>query len=151
MPTLIHERVESAIAGKNPYVIGRVSSGWVVIGDVQFLKGYCLLLADPVVSSLNDLSAKQREVFLLEMSVVGDAILSVTDAYRINYEILGNSEAALHAHIFPRFEWEPDAYRTRPVWFYDRRDAPLYSADEHAPLQEAIRNHLVMEGMLQTR
>lgn len=47
-----------ARAGTNPYVICRMRSGWLVIGDVQPLPGYCLLLADPVVPSLNDLSPR---------------------------------------------------------------------------------------------
>ena len=47
----------------------------VVIGDVQFLPGCCLLLPDPVVPSLNDLSEQARATFLLDMARVGDAIL----------------------------------------------------------------------------
>ncbi len=56
MANLIHERVAMAREGKNPFVIARLKSGWVVIGDVQPLEGYCLLLADPVVKDLNSLS-----------------------------------------------------------------------------------------------
>ena len=55
MITLIHRRVEEARQGINPAVICRVPSGWVVLGDVQFLHGYSLLLPDPVVPSLNAL------------------------------------------------------------------------------------------------
>jgi hypothetical protein len=75
MPTLIHRRNRESQAGTNPKVICRVSSGWVVLGDVQFLRGYSLLVPDPVVGSLNDLSKPQRETFLYEMSVLGDALL----------------------------------------------------------------------------
>jgi hypothetical protein len=52
LPTLIHRRVETARQGNNPTVICRVPSGWVVLGDVQFLRGYSLLLPDPVVLGL---------------------------------------------------------------------------------------------------
>ncbi len=58
--TLIHRRVEAARQGSNPTVICRVRSGWVVLGDVQFLPGYSLLLPDPVVSDLNALTMSQR-------------------------------------------------------------------------------------------
>ena len=37
---------------------------------------------------------------------------------RINYEILGNYDAFLHAHIWPRYEWEPGDNRSRPAWSY---------------------------------
>ena len=46
-PTIIHERVDLARKGKNPTVICRLRSGWVVLGDDQRLRGYSLLLADP--------------------------------------------------------------------------------------------------------
>jgi hypothetical protein len=36
----------------------------VVLGDVQFLRGYSLLLPDPVVGSVNDMSKAAGEVFL---------------------------------------------------------------------------------------
>src|SRR5579872_4538565 len=60
MANLIEQRVELARRGENPYVICRMKSGWLVIGDVQSLPGYCLLLADPVVESLNALNEAER-------------------------------------------------------------------------------------------
>ena len=107
MNTLIHERVAEARRGFSPQVICRLRSGWAVLGDSQFIAGYSLLLPDPVVSSLNDLSAHDRVQFLLDMTAIGDALLASTDAYRINYEILGNSEPALHATSFrgERLSW----------------------------------------------
>jgi diadenosine tetraphosphate (Ap4A) HIT family hydrolase len=120
MTTLIHQSVEAARAGTNPTVISRVPSGWVVLGDVQFLRGYSLLLADPVVTDLNSLDGKQRIRFLKDMVILGDALLEVTGAYRINYEILGNTEPALHVHVFPRYMTEPEELRKGPAWLYDR-------------------------------
>ncbi len=49
MSTLVHQRVEMARAGTNPTVICRVPSGWMVLADEQFLRGYSLLLPDPLV------------------------------------------------------------------------------------------------------
>ena len=64
MPTFIHSRVEAARAGTNPTVICRVPSGWAVLADVQFLRGYSVLLADPVVADLNALAPADRARFL---------------------------------------------------------------------------------------
>jgi diadenosine tetraphosphate (Ap4A) HIT family hydrolase len=116
MPTFIHQRVREAQNGENPTVICRMPSGWAVIGDRQFIPGYCLLLPDPVVPDLNALKDEQRSQYLSDMVVIGDALLEVTDSYRINYEILGNTEPALHAHIFPRYMSEPEGPRSVPVW-----------------------------------
>ena len=140
---LITERVAQAQAGTNVYVICKLASGWAVMGDVQFLRGYCLLLPDPVVPSLNDLSEEARSSFLLDMAHIGDALLKVTGATRINYEILGNSEPELHAHLFPRYENEPAEKRKLPVWFYDWQNAPKYTPQEHGELQEELRRAIL--------
>ncbi len=55
MANLIEQRVGLARQGLDPFVICRMKSGWLVIGDVQPLEGYCLLLADPAVESLDAL------------------------------------------------------------------------------------------------
>src|SRR6185436_2929696 len=119
MSTAIHRQVEEARAGNLARVIARLPSGWAVLGDPQILPGYCLLLPDPVVAQLNDLSGTARQQFLEDMARLGDAVLSVTDAERVNYEILGNVEPALHAHVIPRYSWEIAETRRRPVWLHD--------------------------------
>jgi diadenosine tetraphosphate (Ap4A) HIT family hydrolase len=148
MPTLIHQRVRDCNLGTYPKAIGRVSSGWVVAGDVQFLPGYCLLLPDPVVADLNALETEARKTFLYEMSVIGDAILAATGAVRINYEMLGNIEPALHAHLFPRSNDEPEALRLKPVWFYDWEQERAFDPILDAPMMAAIRDELAERGLL---
>jgi diadenosine tetraphosphate (Ap4A) HIT family hydrolase len=139
MSLSIEQRVELARRGELPYLVCRVTSGWVVLSDRQVLRGYCLLLADPVVPRLNDLEIERRSLFLREMSLVGDALLEVTGAARINYEILGNLDPGLHAHIIPRFADEPDHLRSRPVWFYDFQAAPEFDRLSDAGLVNRIR------------
>ena len=143
---LIADSVAAARAGTNPSVIARLPSGWAVIGDVQFLPGYCLLLGDPVVPSLNDLSCQARAQFLEDMVRIGDAILKSTDSFRINYEILGNSEPELHAHILPRYASEPEERRLMPAWFYDWENAVRFSEQEHGHIVRAIRARLATES-----
>src|SRR5262245_30598083 len=75
---LILERVAAAQAGENSTVICRMPSGWAVMGDAQVLRGYCLLLPDPVVPSLNDLHGGARAQFLEDYVRLGDAVLKVT-------------------------------------------------------------------------
>ena len=118
--TTIPERVESARAGTNPTVICRMPSGWAVLCDMQHLRGYTILLPDPVVGSLNDLDQAGRVAYLCDMTVIGDALLEVTDAFRINYAILGNSDPYLHAHIVPRYMNEPEEIRRGLPWSYPK-------------------------------
>lgn len=148
MSTVIHKHVAECRAGRNPRAIGRVHSGWVVLGEVQFLRGYSLILPDPVVPHLNAMDADDRKTLLHEVSILGDALLEITDAIRINYEILGNLEPALHVHLFPRYESESSELRTRPVWFYDWDAAPEFDAERDAPLMKDIRAYLNGAGIL---
>jgi diadenosine tetraphosphate (Ap4A) HIT family hydrolase len=136
--SLISQRVALARNGANDKVICRMPSGWAVMGDVQFLPGYCLLLPDPVVPSLNDLDAVARAAYLLDMGRLGDAVLQATDALRMNYEILGNSEPELHCHLFPRYASEPQEKRKMPAWFYDWKNAVPYAEDVHGQLRIRI-------------
>ena len=118
-PTIIHERVDLARQGTNPTVICRVQSGWVVLGDDQRLRGYTLLLSDPVRDNLNELSPPERQQFLMDMAFVGDGLIEVLKPSLINYSILGNTDRALHAHIHPRYDSEElDKRRTHPIIYH---------------------------------
>jgi diadenosine tetraphosphate (Ap4A) HIT family hydrolase len=145
MANLIEERVAMARAGTNPYVIAKLASGWCVIGDVQPLPGYCLLLADPVVASPNAHSQADRIRYALDVLAIGDALLAVTGAYRINYMTLANLEPALHTHIAPRFLDEPDEKR-RDGYFQSYPGATARKTDpSQGPdraLMEAVRKAL---------
>ena len=122
--TAIHRHVEAARRGELARVIKRMQSGWAVLGDPQITRGYCLLLPDPVVPHLNSLVGDERDRFLRDMTALGDAVLIVTGAERINYEILGNIEPALHAHVIPRHASEDPELRKQPVWVHDWSAAP---------------------------
>lgn len=139
---LIAQRVAAARAGTDPQVVAHLPSGWVILGDAQVLRGYCLLLADPVVSSLNDLVGPARTRYLDDMVRLGDAVLRVTGAKRINYEILGNLEPELHAHVFPRYADEPEDKRLLPVWFYDWKRAEPFDEAKHGALRDELRRVL---------
>jgi len=145
MPLTIQERIEDAQAGTNPTVICHVPSGWAVMCDMQFLSGYCILLADPLVSSLNDLSQPKRAEFLCDMATVGDALLEVTEAYRINYAIAGNTDPYLHAHIVPRYMSEPEELRKGLPWSHphSERDSILFDYERDKPLIDRLRQAIL--------
>lgn len=138
MESVVNERVEAARRGENPTVVRRMPSGWAVLADWQGLPGYMILLADPVVGHLNALAGPQREQFLKDMTLIGDALMEVTDATRINYQILGNLDPVLHAHICPRYAWEPDALRRGSTAHYDKSDGPRFAVQKHGELMRTI-------------
>lgn len=125
-------RIASAERGENPTVIARMRSGYAVMGDTQFLPGYCVLLAVPAAPSLHELDLGKRAEFLLDMSLLGDAVAAVYQPRRVNYSIYGNADPFLHAHLFPRYGWEPAEYSGRPQWNYPygQRHAPEHDFNE---------------------
>jgi diadenosine tetraphosphate (Ap4A) HIT family hydrolase len=90
-----------------------MTAGFAVIGDVQFLPGYCLVITeDAAADRLTDLPRPRRVAFLDGVERLGEAVQRVCERrdpafLRMNYEILGNDDAFLHAHVWPRYEWEP--------------------------------------------
>ena len=117
----IKNAIQSAERGQNPNLVSRLKGANVIMGRTQFLPGYCIVLPKRAVSSLNGLTLKDRQMYLLDMSLVGDALLRCTSATRINYEILGNTSPYLHAHVFPRYASEPLIRRKLPVWLYNKK------------------------------
>ncbi|MFE2264989.1 diadenosine tetraphosphate hydrolase [Streptomyces griseosporeus] len=145
------DRIGSALRGENPTVLRRLSAGFAAIGDVQFLPGYSVLLVDdPKVERLSDLPREKRLAFLADMDHLGEAVEEAcrrTDAAfrRVNLEILGNSDGFLHAHVWPRFEWEPADLVRMPVWLYPHdqwTDKQYALGPQHDPIRRAIGEEL---------
>jgi diadenosine tetraphosphate (Ap4A) HIT family hydrolase len=145
--TAIHSLVIAAREGREPRVIARLFSGWALFGERQFVRGYALLLPDPVVPDLNALGARERIAFLSDMSRLGDALLKVTGAARINYAIFGNQEPALHAHVIPRYTDEPEALRTAHPWVYDWSAAPPFARASFEELAASLLRELSRLGV----
>ena len=144
MTTSIHRRVDALRAGSDPTFVARLESGWAVLGERQVLPGYCLLLPDPVVPTLNALRGAGRAAFLADMAALGDAVLAVTHAARSNYALCGNQDPALHAHVIPRFSHEPAEYVAVQPWAYDWDAAPVFDTDQHRELRDRIHAALGM-------
>lgn len=143
MPTGIHKKIRLCEAGELPSAILKLKSGWLVAGDVQTLQGYCVLVAAPVARDLNALNETQRIQYSLDMAAAGDALLAVRGAYRINYETWGNLDPALHTHIVPRFQNEPDTQRVLPPrQAYDWPNARPFDLALDGSWMSAIRDYL---------
>ncbi len=145
--TAIHTMVAAAREGREPRVIARLFSGWALFGEKQFLRGYTLLLPDPVVPTLNALGSQQRAAYLQDVVRLGDALLKLTGAARINYVILGNQEPALHTHVIPRYADEPEKLRVSHPWAYDWNEAPSFDRAAYRDLADGLLRELTRMGV----
>jgi diadenosine tetraphosphate (Ap4A) HIT family hydrolase len=145
------DRIGAAARGENPTVLHEMRSGYAVIGDVQFLPGYCVLLGKhPSARALAEMPRPERVQFLADVDLLATAVESACRASdpafrRVNIDILGNADAFVHAHIWPRYDWEPPELIWRPVWLYDLaswRDPATALGEQHTLLRAGITENL---------
>ena len=118
---LICDRINMIKNGTNPYFVKELKTGYVVIGDHQHFKGYTLFLCREHKTELFQLDRKTKIKFLEEMTLVAEAVSKAFGAEKMNYELLGNGDAHLHWHLFPRISGDLDEYGNNgrgPVWWY---------------------------------
>jgi len=147
------DRIGAALRGENPTVMRNMPGGFAVIGDVQFLPGYSVMLTDdPQVERLSDLPRPARVAFLDSAEALAEAVEQACKAAdqafrRINLEIHGNYDPFLHAHIWPRYEWEPSDHIWRPVAIYSMerwRDPANALGPQHQALRDDITRRLAL-------
>jgi diadenosine tetraphosphate (Ap4A) HIT family hydrolase len=151
------DRIGSALAGTNPTVLTRMRAGFAVIGDLQHLPGYCVLLTDDSKANhLFDLTPERQSLFLEDMAVLGRAVAAVCarrdPAYRrIKLEIQGNTDAFLHAHVTPRYEWEPPEVMGWPAALHHWTERVDRDAMALGPQHHDLRDELIVEIARQSR
>lgn len=138
-PSVIHQIVAEARAGANPGLLGKMPSGWAVMGEYQALRGCAMLVTDPVVPSLSELTGAERLRFFEDMTTLGEAVREATGCERVSFAILGESEPALHAHVFPRYADEDERTKRLPPLACFNSDTPAFDPETHGELAQRIR------------
>lgn len=142
---LICERIELIKQGKNPHFVKELETGYVVIGDGQYFKGYTLFLAKEHVTELHQMEYETKIKFLEEMSIVQEAVAKAFQAEKMNIELLGNGDAHVHWHLFPRKTGDIQGYGHNgrgPVWWVPWEEM---SSEEYQPKDSDLLqlvNHL---------
>lgn len=127
---LICERIHMIQEKKNPWFVKELKTGYVVMGDHQHFKGYTLFLFKEHKTELFQLDYCEKMKFLEEMAVVTEAASKAFGAEKMNCELLGNGDAHLHWHLFPRVSGDLENYGNNgkgPVWWYPMEK--MFSAD----------------------
>ena len=135
---LICERIELIKQGKNPHFVKELETGYVVIGDGQYFKGYTLFLAKEHVTELHQMEYETKIKFLEEMSIVQEAVAKAFQAEKMNIELLGNGDAHVHWHLFPRKAGDMKGYGHNgrgPVWWVPWEEM---STEEYQPKENDL-------------
>lgn len=134
---LICDRIEMIKDGTNPYFVKELETGYVVIGDNQHFKGYTLFLCKQHETELFYLDKEFSTGFMQEMVLVAEAVQNAFGAEKMNYECLGQGDAHLHWHLYPRREGDIENYGNNgkgPVWWYPMEK--MYSDDNRPTSKE---------------
>ena len=125
--------------------IAELESCYVILGDRQFYRGYCVLFAKLHATELYLMPADTARLLSDEMRLVAEAIATVVKPWKMNYECLGNSEPHVHWHLLPRQETETDEMRRGPIWLRPESEqkVPLDENDRRA-LIGSLRSQLVL-------
>lgn len=116
----ICKRIRQIKQGTNKYFVMELKTGYVVLEDNQFFKGYSLFLCKKHVKELHKLPSSYKLTFLTEMSLIGEAIYQTFKPKKLNYELLGNKYPHLHWHIIPRYL--DDLYNKKPIWVISKKN-----------------------------
>ena len=135
---LICERIELIKQGKKPHFVKELETGYVVIGDGQYFKGYTLFLAKEHVTELHQMEYETKIKFLEEMSIVQEAVAKAFQAEKMNIELLGNGDAHVHWHLFQRKAGDMKGYGHNgrgPVWWVPWEEM---SSEEYQPKEDDL-------------
>jgi diadenosine tetraphosphate (Ap4A) HIT family hydrolase len=110
-----------------------------VLGADQFYPGYTLVIARLHATELYHVPDDASTAYFQDMLRVARAIDRAFSPRKMNYELLGNTVAHLHWHLFPRYADDPNP--TRPTWEH-RHDPKLLTDADCAMTIDAIRRHL---------
>ena len=145
---LICDRIQWILEGRNPYFVKELDTGYVVLGDHQHFEGYTLFLYKEHKTELSQLGRAEKLRFLEEMSLVAEAVAAAFHADKMNYELLGNGDAHLHWHLFPRRAGDLENYGPDgkgPVWWYPREKMYSDSVRPSQAMLESMKQVLLVE------
>ena len=135
--------IERIRAGNFPDFIAELDQSYVILGDAQFYRGYCILFAKRHERELFQLPRTEALALSDELCSVAEAIDAVVKPLKLNYECLGNSEPHIHWHVFPRYQSEEEQLRRGPVWVRPETERKrALEPDDRRKLIASIRSEI---------
>jgi diadenosine tetraphosphate (Ap4A) HIT family hydrolase len=121
--------------------VAELPSSYLILGDAQFYRGYCVMLAKRHAVELFLMPTDEARALLDDMRLAAEAIAAATRPCKMNYECLGNQEAHVHWHLFPRYE--SDELRSSPVWVRSESERKVSLAGpDRATLLAGLREQI---------
>jgi diadenosine tetraphosphate (Ap4A) HIT family hydrolase len=101
--------------GSHPLEIGTFKNGFTIMGESQFIPGYCLYIPNGNYKQLDNVPMDLLAEMFKECTIVHNAIKIVYQPLRVNVCYLCNRGGDLMWHLHPRYASEGEN-NVRPVW-----------------------------------
>ncbi|HTB33458.1 MAG TPA: HIT family protein [bacterium] len=95
-------RVQTALQGREPWLVAVLPHSVLLLGDHQAYPGYSVLFSRAHVKELHDLDEAAFTGFTQDLRRASRAVESATGCWKLNLASLGNVLPHLHVHLFPR-------------------------------------------------
>ena len=135
------DRIKLIGEGGFSHVIHEFKNSFLVLGDHQYFKGYCVLILKNHVRELHDLTPSVQQELHSELMTSGKAIYDELGPWKMNYSCYGNAVPHIHWHIFPRYESDPD-HLVQPWQHMDEFKNHVGGQAERLAMIERIRAQL---------
>jgi len=136
------EEADTCPAGDAGHVLRKVQdlpASVAILAPDQYYRGYTLVVSKTHATELYELPDRESAQYFNDMLRVARAIAAAFRPRKMNYEVLGNTVAHLHWHLFPRYDSDPNP--KRPTWETNHMPR-LPEPQEYAETVAAIRRHL---------
>lgn len=114
MECALCQRVLKIKKGEYPFFIHEFEHSYLMLGEHQFYRGYCVLVSKKHHREMADIPSPEREEIFQEMMRTSKAIQKVFSPKKMNLCSLGNVAEHLHWHFFPRYADDPEF--KNPPW-----------------------------------
>jgi diadenosine tetraphosphate (Ap4A) HIT family hydrolase len=105
------------------------------VSDHRF-PGRCVVTLHSHATELSDLSPAVRHAFADDVSTAARAIKLAVNAFKMNYEILGNADPHVHCHLIPRQLDEPKP--KVPAWLHPEAQKELQAGKAEEVKQRIV-------------
>lgn len=138
MSCLLCERVKKIQKNEYPFLIQEFEESYLLLGEHQYYKGYCVLLSKTHYREMTDMPLLKRQKLFEEMMLAHQAIQDVFRPKKMNLSSLGNVVDHIHWHFFPRYENDPN-FKNPPWLQMHEFDGAKLSQDEAREVIKMIK------------
>ena len=118
---------------KEDHFIADLGLSKAYLDEDQFFPGWTVVVFKRHATELFHLAPTERIQLMEEVNRIAKILAQVSDAKKMNYELLGNQLPHIHWHLIPRLANDPAPLK--PVWLVQHEPVRLAAPDLQKQIQ----------------